>query len=124
MREGYAGDRIGRPAGRQGEDGEEEQRRHHRRRDGLRRDLEEAPDLLEVERPEAEPVDRAAAARPGNLVHRQECPRGLRRHHTAGLRPGQGRAPPAEQTRRKERTATRRVGNGGENEGRSPWYPS
>src|SRR3546814_18850937 len=57
------------------------------------------------DRPEAEPVDRAEAARPGNLVHRQECPRGLRRHHTAGLRAGQGCAAPGEKPRAKDGTA-------------------
>src|SRR3546814_10173344 len=57
------------------------------------------------DRPEAEPVDRAEAARPGNLVHRQECPRGLRRHHTAGLRTGQGCAAPGEKPRAKDGTA-------------------
>src|SRR5690242_13788293 len=49
-------------AKRQEKDGEKEQRRHHGGDNCLRRDLEEAPHLALIERPESPPIDRAETA--------------------------------------------------------------
>ncbi len=77
-------------AQRQNEDGEEEQRRHHRRRDGLGDDLEEAPHLPHIERPETDPVDGAEASHAGRGGGRQEVCHGGGGTLRAPARPWQG----------------------------------
>ena len=84
-RNGRTARRRRRRAGGEGEqeNRQEQQRRHHRRDHGLHRHFEEATHLAQIERPQAEPIDRAelAHAQMGFLARRggqagQICPRG------------------------------------------------
>ena len=67
--ERHAGDGPDGAAKRQREDRQKQQRRHHRRHQGLGIDLDEAPDLAQIERPQPDPVDGAHDGRVRWPVH-------------------------------------------------------